>query len=198
MDNHQTFRQYMKPIYLTIIMLGFLSCGNPPNQQNVKHTNSEYQDELIRQGWTYKTLVDGEFSSEYGYQPIYGIQDNYFDIFMGNGSDIVVKIMDAKTDKCIRYVAVNESSSTTVSQIPQGIYYLKIAYGEDWAELETDSIVLGKFTRNVFYEKSVQQFDFGKKNSSQFVNYKLEINIQNDSGLNNFETKPISEEEFLE
>ena len=37
----------------------------------------------------------------------------------------------------------------------------------------------GKFTRNCYYEKSVDVFDFGKKNSQHTINYILNINIQN-------------------
>ena len=116
---------------------------------------------------------------------------------MGEGYNVAIKIVDAATDKCVRYAVVRENSTTTVSQIPQGRYYLKLAYGQDWMELSTDSMIIGKFTRNAFYERSRQIYDFGKKNSLEQVNYELRINVQDASGMNNFETTPISEEEFL-
>ena len=116
---------------------------------------------------------------------------------MGEGYSVAVKIVDAQTDKCIRYAVVPENSTTTVTQIPQGRYYLKLAYGKDWMELQTDSVIIGKFTRNAFYERSRQMYDFGKKNSMQEINYDLRINVREEAGMNNFETSPISEEEFL-
>ena len=173
------------------------SCHNTANTKQETHENSEYQEKLMRDGWTFEDLSDSELGEEYGVKPIYGIQDNYFDITMGEGYNVAVKIVDAQTDKCIRYAIVPENSTTTVTQIPQGKYYLKLAYGKDWMEFETDSITIGKFTRNAFYEKSRETYDFGKKNSLQEVNYDLRINVREETGMNNFETSPISEEEFL-
>jgi hypothetical protein len=175
----------------------FVGCNNAAKPMQQVHENSEYQEQLMRDGWTYEELSDSELGEEYGVKPIYGIQDNYFDITMGEGYNVAVKIVDAQTNKCIRYAVVPESSTTTVAQIPQGRYYLKLAYGRDWMELQTDSVIIGKFTRNAFYEKSREYYDFGKKNSMQEINYDLRINVREEVGMNNFETSPISEEEFL-
>ena len=182
---------------LFFFSLFFVSCHNTANTKQETHENSEYQEQLMRGGWTYEELSDSELGEEYGIKPIYGTQDNYFDITMGDGYSVAVKIVDAQTDKCIRYAVVPENSTTTVTQIPQGKYYLKLAYGKDWMELQTDSMIIGKFTRNAFYERSRQMYDFGKKNSMQEINYDLRINVREEAGMNNFETSPISEEEFL-
>jgi hypothetical protein len=77
------------------------------------------------------------------------------------------------------------------------MYYLKLAYGQDWMEHIDGNQIVGKFTRNVVYEKSVDVFDFGKKNSDQLVNYTLSINIVDSHLENNFKTYDISEEDFL-
>lgn len=172
-------------------------CNNAAKSTQQVHENSEYQEQLMRDGWTYEGLSDSELGEDYGVKPVYGIQDNYFDITMGEGYSVAVKIVDAQSDKCIRYAVVPENSTTTVTQIPQGRYYLKLAYGRDWMELRTDSMIIGKFTRNAFYEKSRQVYDFGKKNSKQNINYELHINVQGETGFNDFETLPITEEEFL-
>ena len=147
-------------------------------------------------GWTVETPTE-DLTEEYGIQPIYGIQDNYFDIAMGSGCNVAVKIMDLRTDKCIRYVYVAENSTTTVQEIPQGVYYLKLAYGYDWMEYEKDNVKIGKFTRNVSYERSQDTFDFGVKNSRDEVNYRLEINVVDSKLENNFLATPINEEEFM-
>lgn len=82
--------------------------------------------------------------------------------------------------------------------IPQGTYYLKLAYGSDWMERKNEhGIVEGKFTTNVYYDKSVDKFDFGKKNSSDVVSYILHINVKNSKLEHNFNTVPISESDFL-
>lgn len=184
-------------LFSLFICIICVACHNTSNNQPQARENSEYQEQLMRDGWTFETLSDSELGEEYGIKPVYGLQDNYFDITMGEGYNVAIKIMDATTDKCVRYAVVRENSTTTVSQIPQGRYYLKLAYGQDWMELSTDSMIIGKFTRNAFYERSRQIYDFGKKNSLEQVNYELRINVQDASGMNNFETTPISEEEFL-
>ena len=186
-------------IRAAIIALGLLSltsCHQRGGQNDIVAEPTPSQQKLLDAGWTLAT-PDEEFAEEYGIEPIYGIQDNYFDIVMGNGCNVVVKIMDLRTDKCIRYVYVAENSTTTVQEIPQGVYYLKLAYGYDWMEYENDDGKIGKFTRNVSYERSQDTFDFGVKNSKDEVNYRLEINVVDSKLENNFLTTSIDEEEFM-
>jgi hypothetical protein len=59
---------------------------------------------------------------------------------------------------------------------------------------------VGKFADNVYYEQSVDVFDFGKKNSKDVVNYLLTINVDIHENLHatNFHAEEISEEEFYE
>ena len=83
--------------------------------------------------------------------------------------------------------------------IPQGQYYLKLAYGKDWMEYNNgDGTITGKFTKNVSYDKSVDVFDFGKKNSSNIVSYVLQINVVNSQLQNNFGTIEITENAFFQ
>ena len=55
-----------------------------------------------------------------------------------------------------------------------------------------------KFTKNMKYDRSIDLFDFGKKNSSDVISYILKINIAGGELQNNFRTAEISETEFLE
>lgn len=163
-------------------------------------TLSPQQEALVEEGWYIpKATPVGELSKEYGVKSKYGQQDNYFDIQIGKGYDVAVKIMDVATDKCIRYVFVSENSTENIQMIPQGKYYLKLAYGRDWMEYDNgDGTFSGKFTRNVSYDKSIDVFDFGKKNSSSVVSYVLQINIENTQLQNNFGTVAISEADFMQ
>ena len=36
---------------------------------------SEYQEELMRDGWIFESLSDTELGEEYGIKPVYGLQD---------------------------------------------------------------------------------------------------------------------------
>ena len=188
-------KMHYKALMLSLA-LGLSSCGGNTTTTQTNEEPTPEQEELIQNGWSSNTPEGGELGTEYGIKPIYGIQDNYFDIRIGEGFSVAIKIVDASSEKCIRYVYVPEGESITVSQIPQGRYYLKLAYGKDWMELSDGVTVKGKFTRSPFYEKSASSYDFGKKNSQSFVNYSLELNVINGDTENNFETVAISEEEF--
>lgn len=186
-------------IRLAIMALGvmtLISCHHREYKEERVAEPTPAQQKLFDAGWTLET-PDEDLTENYGIKPKYGIQDNYFDISMGSGCNVAVKIMDCATDKCIRYVYVAENTTTTVQEIPQGAYYLKLAYGYDWMELETDSVKQGKFTRNVSYERSQDTFDFGIKNSRDEINYRLEINVVDSKLENNFLATPIDEEEFM-
>lgn len=190
-------------IVLFVLALPTLVCGcnnnSRSNQTQQDSTLSSTQRSLLEEGWYVpKTTPSGELPREYGVKNKYGQQDNYFDIEIGKGCDVAIKIVDVATDKCIRYVFVPENSSANIQMIPQGKYYLKLAYGKDWMEYDNgDGTITGKFTSNVTYDRSVDIFDFGKKNSSNIVNYLLQINVVDSQLQNSFGTVEISEAEFM-
>ena len=173
--------------------------NNASNNQSGTITLSDSQNNLISEGWYIpKIKPSGELPKEYGVKSKFGQQDNYFDIEIGKGCDVAIKIMDVATDKCIRYVFVPENSSANIQMIPQGKYYLKLAYGKDWMEYDNgDGTLSAKFTSNVTYDRSTDIFDFGKKNSSNVVNYLLQINVVDSELQNSFGTVEISESEFM-
>lgn len=185
-----------------VILLCVVGCsGNTGRNNEVDaDTLSPQQEALVEKGWYIpKNTLSGELSKEYGIKNKYGQQDNYFDIQIGNGCDVAVKIMDAMTDRCIRYVLVLENSTENVQMIPQGKYYLKLAYGKKWMEYDNgDGTLSGKFTQNVSYDRSIDVFDFGRKNSSSVISYILQINIEDNQHQSNFETMSISESEFMQ
>ena len=79
--------------------------------------------------------------------------NNYLEVYVGSGTDVSIKIMNLNTDKCIRYVFINSGSSYTINNIPEGRYYLKIAYGKNWLSKVESGQCIGKFIRNPMYEK---------------------------------------------
>lgn len=187
---------------LILIITSFLlfGCGNSNKTHSTKDEGiTANQQKLLDEGWSSTNENKSkDISSEYGIIPIYGIHDNYFDIKMGSGSNLAMKIIDLSKNKCIRYIYVHENSEFTVSQIPQGQYKLLIAYGRNWMTQQFDKATIGKFADDVFYERSTDIFDFGKKNSNEIVNYILTINVNTQEYLHakNFNTEEISEELF--
>ena len=189
----------MKIFYLFIvgIVVVLSSCNKKTSSVKVDDVgNNSLQENLIKEGWEFESPQGGELGDEYGVKPIYGVHDNYFDITIGEGCSVAIKIMDVTSGKCIRYVYVPENETVTVTEIPQGQYFLKLAYGKDWMENDTDSITQGKFTKKAFFEKSTESYNFGKKNTGDFVNYSLKINVVDETTENNFTTVSISEDEF--
>lgn len=182
-----------KTLLLLCSLLCLAGCHNSGGKE--AHELSPQQKNLVENGWKLSTPTGGEFDETMGIKPIYGTQDNYFDITVGDGFDVALKIVDFSTNKCIRYVYAPQNQTVTVNQIPQGKYYVKLAYGLDWMECETDSVTLGKFTSKAFFAKS-NVFDFGVKNSQEAANYELELNVVEGSAKNNFPTVPIDESEF--
>ena len=188
---------------LVSIVLGVIGVGcNRNGTSTIKQYTtkiSEVQEKLINDGWYIpESIPSGELSKKYGVKSIFGQQDNYFDIKIGSGCDVAIKIVNKANEQCIRYVFVHENTTANIQMIPQGQYYLKLAYGKDWMEYDNGKdIVEGKFTPNVSYDKSVDVFDFGKKNSSSIISYVLQINIEDNCLQNNFKTVSITEAEFM-
>ena len=188
----------IKKLLFFIYALALLSsCSFSKNtKQGANNIVTPQQETLMSKGWKQEAPEGGDFDETMGIKPVYGLQDNYFDITIGQGFCVAVKIMSLKEHKCIRYLYVPENQTVTVNEIPQGKYYLKLAYGNDWMIKKEKNRTLGKFTKNVFYEKSTNIFDFGMKNSMQIVNYELKINVVDGSAKNNFQTIAINETEF--
>lgn len=191
----------VKSTVFTALFSCVIGCSGNTGRDNATDVDSlsPQQEALVEEGWYVpKNVPAGELSTEYGVKNKYGQQDNYFDIQIGKGCDVAVKIMDVATDKCIRYVYVPENSTENIQMIPQGKYYLKLAYGKGWMEYDNGNGTLsGKFTKNVSYDRSIDVFDFGKKNSSNIVSYLLQINVVDSQLQNNFGTIEISEDDFM-
>lgn len=111
-------RNLYTKLFITVLSLFVLTgCagGSASSQEQPDSTLTASQNELISEGWYIpKTKPSGELSKEYGVKNKFGQQDNYFDIEIGKGCDVAIKIVDAATDQCIRYVFVPENSSINI------------------------------------------------------------------------------------
>ena len=191
--------KYLKLLSIFALLLSFTACVNR-NKKNVVQENepNTVQQELLSNGWKFYTPENGDLPAAYGINPVKGLLDNYFDIEMGTGLNLAVKIVDAQTNKTIRYVFVREKTKANISQVPPGQYYLKIAFGHDWMINDQDLQFRGKFTRGASYEISEDVFDFGKPNSINAKSYRLRINMEQNELYTNFNTTTISEAQFYD
>jgi hypothetical protein len=124
--------------------------------------------------------------------------DNFLKINVGSNTDVVIKLMNYNKDKCIRYIYIKSSETYFIRNIPQGVYYLKIAYGKDWKQKTEDGQCVGKFMINPQYEKGNELLDYNFIETTegyQVPNYELSLDVIYSDG-NAFKTDNISESEF--
>lgn len=157
------------------------------------------KNKLISEGWTESDVNNGPMPSCYNFTPKRSNIDNYLEVHVGGGTDVAIKVMNLKTDKCIRYVFINSGSIYKISNIPEGVYYLKIAYGKDWLSKVVDGQCIGRFVRNPMYEKGDDLMDFNLQYTSdgyRIPSFELKLDVIATKTVNNFVSQEISEGEF--
>jgi hypothetical protein len=126
--------------------------------------------------------------------------ENYLKIKVGN-TDVAVKLINIQSGNCIRYVFINQYTTYQIANIPEGKYYIKIAYGEDWAKTSSETSCQGRFTKNTLFKKSTKILDFNlveTDNGWQIPYYEMELKVVVTQGdnLNQFNTSIILENDF--
>lgn len=157
------------------------------------------REKLIAEGWSEEDLSNGQLPICYNFKPLKGKYDNYLEVQVGSGTDVVIKVMNSKTEKCVRYVFINAGTTYKIKNIPQGTYYLKLAYGKDWFSKVENGQCIGKFLRNAFYEKGDEIIDFNIKDEGESYSvpsFKLKLDVISRSPVNTFSSEKISEEYF--
>lgn len=123
-------------------------------------------------------------------------------ISCGSNADVAVKMIDYATEKSIRYVYIHKNSTYTIWNIPEGKYYLKIAYGDDWGVKEGESNCEGRFTKNTLYKKGDETLDYNlvydNDGGYQIPSFSLRLNViftTNDNS-DKFSTDNITPNDF--
>jgi len=163
-------------------------------------------------GWDKTNYKSGETPECENVDPQYDYKiDNYLRINVGSGTDVVVKLMKIgfNGDECIRIVYVRSNDNYEIINIPQGKYYLKIAYGKDYRQKIINTKCFVKFLNNAEYEKGAEILDFNlvkqpnKKigdneyESWDIPSFVLSLDVIESKGITkSFKSNLISEEEF--
>lgn len=126
--------------------------------------------------------------------------NNKLVISVGSQASVAVKLINITSNKCIRYVFVNKNSTFSIRNIPEGKYFLKIAYGDDWSVQKGKSLCTGRFARNQFFEKGSDVLDYNLIYSDNgytvpSFSLKLDLVIMGEHG-NKFATNRIKENAF--
>ncbi len=157
------------------------------------------RNELLAAGWEEKNIENGQLPVCYNFKPKRGKVENYLEVYVGSGTDVSIKVMNAETEKCVRFVFINSGTTYKITNIPQGIYYLKIAYGKNWFSKIENGQCVGKFLRNPMYEKGEDIMDFNLKYTDggySVPSFKLELDVIESDVSNSFNSQNISEEDF--
>ena len=154
-------------------------------------------------GWQRKKIESGESPDCENYDKQYDYNlDNYLKINVGSHTNVVVKLMQKRYDGdiCIRMAFVRRKESAILKNIPEGNYYLKIAYGNDWRQKIIDNQCIGKFMRNAHYEIGKERLDYhtiDRFDRIQIPSFELQLDmISVRSKGKNFDVNQISEAEF--
>lgn len=146
-------------------------------------------------------LQNGEFSGCISSANKYNRSlNNKLVITVGNNASVAVKMISYTTEMCVRYVFINRNTTYTIKNIPEGKYYLKIAYGEDWSIMEGQSNCTGKFSRNTLFEKGKEILDYNlvhTRDGFQIPSFSLKLDvIMSGDKINSFITDKINEKDF--
>ena len=159
----------------------------------------QIKDSLILNGWEEKDINNGQLSSCYNFKPKKGKINNFLEINVGSGTDVAIKLMNLETDKCVRYVYINSGTLYKIKNIPEGQYYLKIAYGKNWLSKVVDGQCVGKFIRNPLYEKGEDILNYNLQYTSdgyQIPSFSLSLDVISTDIDNSFNSSNISEDAF--
>ncbi|MBK8553056.1 MAG: hypothetical protein IPL53_19135 [Ignavibacteria bacterium] len=126
--------------------------------------------------------------------------DNFLKIDATGSTDVVIKIMSNYTNECIRSVFISAGSVCYISNIPEGLYYLKIAYGYEWSNKVVGSFCFAKFMRDANYQVGIDLLDYYLKKSDngfQLPSYELVLKVISGNRSNEFDADDVSERSFI-
>lgn len=180
----------------------------PLKIQPIKPSNSLPVEDYS--SWNKPDLKNGTSPDCYNYTPVFDYSlDNSLEVKVGANTDVVIKLIDAKTNRCIRYVYIRQGTTFAIVNIPEGKYYTKIAYGSDWRQKIINEKCIGKFLTNVLYKKGEEILDFYKvykgkviEGDREYTNYEIPsyslfLDVKySDYNTENYNTNTISESEF--
>jgi hypothetical protein len=157
------------------------------------------KEKLISDGWQDRNNENGQFPTCYNFTPQKGNLQNSLNVYVGSGTDVAIKVMNIENEKCVRYVFINSDTDYSIENIPEGQYYLKIAYGKDWLSKNVNGQCIGKFVKNPMYEKGDDILDFNKITTADgysIPSYSLQLDVVSSGTSNSFDSQNISENDF--
>lgn len=172
---------------------------NEPNNLTAEEKYQIQKEKMTSEGWRESTEKNGNMSPCYNFKEKKSNIENYLEVQVGGGTDVAIKLMNIVTGNCIRYVFINSGTTYRITNIPEGSYYVKIAYGKDWYSKNENGQCIGKFLLNPIYEKGDDVMDYNLKYTTEgysIPSFKLKLDVIASSPLNTFNSQSMSEEDF--
>ncbi|WP_298310630.1 M56 family metallopeptidase [uncultured Aquimarina sp.] len=96
--------------------------------------------------------------------------DNYLRITNGKNAEIIIDILSTETEESFRTVYLPKNTDYFIRNIPEGIYNLKILYGEGYKEDTKNEKCMLSFTNKKIVERGEDILDFNTIQSSKGLN----------------------------
>ena len=96
--------------------------------------------------------------------------DNYLKMKVGDNAEVIIDIVSTETTKSIRTVHIPKNTEYFIRNIPEGIYNLKIVYGEGYKENVVNEKCTLSFDRKLAEEKGQDILDFRVINTKEGIN----------------------------
>lgn len=164
---------------------------------------SQFLKKRSNDGWASKKYETGDTPDCDKVKSEYDLNlDNHLKVTVNSNSDVVIKVMKKLTtgDICVRSVYIEGGDFIFVKNIPEGKYYLKIAYGTDWRQKLIGGKCTGRFLENAQYEIGQERLNFKINQLSNRIDipsYSLSLGMKAKEGADaSFNTNQISEGEF--
>ena len=146
-------------------------------------------------------MKNGNISGCEKYKPRYDeTLNNRLEISVSATSDAALKLINIDSRKCVRFVYINAGSNYTIRNIPEGKYFTKIAYGNEWKVKEGEANCTGKFSKNVIYKKGDNILDYNiveEGTRRRIPSYSLELYTTIKTGSDStYSTNKINEDDF--
>jgi hypothetical protein len=115
----------------------------------------------------------------------------------GNETDAVVCLVDIYSQETIRNEYIRSGQEYKMSKVPDGTYYLKVYYGNDWNPDKQTLYGKGAFNYDEHYSKSDKMDDYIeiKNTATGYSTYTITLYSVIDG---NMSSVPINEAEFFE
>lgn len=158
--------------------------------------------------WVKQNAITGDKPDCENITPAYDNDlDNKLLIHVGKSSDAVVKLMNS-SGMCIRIAYIRAGESYAMRNIPEDVYYLKIAYGKDFRKYTHHGMCKVKFMVDPIYKLGSEVLDFNRVKRAntivdgyeyenwQLPSYELSLNTEFAKGSNTFKSNKITVDEF--